>query len=305
MQAEMAALQPLVVGAVLIWAARVKLVGRGAALNVRRSALQPLLGDRFALPAYRLLGAAELVVGLLLLLPPVLGSAGRPVLGVGAVLATVLSAGFLGYLVYARIKVPESSCGCMSTRRAPVSVRSLVRAVGLIVASAAAIPAATGWWHAVGSHPLAGVVTVLVEAALVVVLSPEFDGAWLLPLRRVRVRMSHPLAHQPFEIPLTSTVEQMERSLAYRRVASLLVSDVREHWDEGDWRMVCYTARYGERTDTTAVFAVPRLRYAPEEVRVAFVDEVSGEVLISVDSHGEPVGAADAGHPVQESTLSS
>jgi hypothetical protein len=106
------------------------------------------------------------------------------------------------------------------------------------------------------------------------VLSAEFDPAWLVPLRRLRVRLSHPLAGTGFEVPLQSTVQQLQRSDAYRQVARLLVSDVREHWDEGEWRLLCYTARRDGRA-ATAVFAVPRLRYEPAAVRVALVDEAA------------------------------
>jgi hypothetical protein len=275
-----AALAPLLVGAVLVWAARVKLVGRGAELNARRLALSPLLGDRYALPAYRVLGAVELIVGILLIAPPALPAEA------GA--ATALSLGFLGYLGYARTVAPDSSCGCMSTRRSPVSTRSLVRAGLLILASALATAASTSWLTALGDHPLAGPTALLVGAAAVVALSPELDGAWLLPLRRLRVRWSHPLANQDFDVPLTSSVDQLQRSHACRMVAGLLRSDVREHWDEGDWRMVCYTARYGNRTDTIAVFAVPRLSYEPAAVRVAIVDDETGETLVSINSEAGP-----------------
>jgi hypothetical protein len=68
----------------------------------------------------------------------------------------------------------------------------------------------------------------------------------------------------------------------YRRVAPLLSSDVREHWDDEDWRMVCHSARYQGR-GATAVFAVPRLRYEPDAVRVAIVDDLTGVTLLNLE----------------------
>ncbi|GAB3957199.1 hypothetical protein GCM10027614_71980 [Micromonospora vulcania] len=114
-----AALQPLVVGAVLIWSARVKLVSPHAAQAANRSALAGLVGQRRALPAYRLLGGVEVTIGALLLLPPVLRAE--------ALAATALAVAFLGYLGYARRAAPTSSCGCLSARATPVSGRSLAR----------------------------------------------------------------------------------------------------------------------------------------------------------------------------------
>jgi hypothetical protein len=168
-----------------------------------------------------------------------------------------------------------------------VSWRAFARA-GMLAGACALIPwAATGWPAALAERPLGAAAILLAEAAALVALSAELDPVWLVPLRRLRLRLAHPLARtrslgpipaRPigggFEVPLQSTVQQLQRSEAYRRVARLLVSDVREHWDEGEWRMLCYTARQDGRP-TTAVFAVPRLRYEPDAVRVALVDEAS------------------------------
>jgi hypothetical protein len=50
----------------------------------------------------------------------------------------------------------------------------------------------------------------------------------------------------------------------------VLRSDVLESWDEGEWRILTYSAS-GESGPATAVFAVPRLRYEPDVVKVALV----------------------------------
>ncbi|MEU2614710.1 MauE/DoxX family redox-associated membrane protein [Micromonospora sp. NPDC007271] len=275
-----AALQPLVVGAVLIWSARVKLFSRHAAAAANRSALVRLLGQRRALPAYRVLGVVELTLGTLLLLPP------TPRLE--AVAATVLAVGFLGYLSYARRAAPTSSCGCLSARSAPVSGRSLARAALLVLAGGLAVISPGGWPAALSAQPLAGAAVLLVELAAVVALSPELDAAWLLPLRRLRARLTHPLRGGS-GVPLLATVQQLQLSDAYRRVAPLLSSDVREHWDDGDWRFVEHTARYQGRP-VTAVFAVPLAGREPDAVRVAVVDDATGQTLLTLPGTAPPAG---------------
>ncbi|MFJ6197412.1 MauE/DoxX family redox-associated membrane protein [Micromonospora sp. NPDC092111] len=273
-----AALQPLIVGAVLLWSARVKLFSRHAATAANRSALVRLLGQRRALPAYRLLGGVELTLGALLLLPPVLR--------LEAVAATVLAVGFLGYLTYARRAAPDSSCGCLSARPTPVSGRSLARAGLLVTAGGLAGLAPVGWATALTGRPLAGTAVLLAELAAVVALSPELDVAWLLPLRRLRARLTHPLRGGS-GVPLLATVHQLQLSDSYRRVAPLLRSDVREHWDDGDWRFVGHAALYQGRP-VTAVFAVPLADREPDAVRVAVVDDATGHTLLSLAGLTQP-----------------
>ncbi|HEX5596045.1 MAG TPA: MauE/DoxX family redox-associated membrane protein [Micromonosporaceae bacterium] len=265
------AVQPLLVGAVLIWAASIKLLSRQAPAAARRSALVPLLGERRALPAYRLLGGVELAIGALLLLPPVLRWE--------AVAATGLTVGFLAYLTYARRAAPNSSCGCLSSQPVPVTGRGLLRAGMLVLASLLATQAAVPGSVALLERPLPGTVFLLAEAALIVALSAELDALWLLPLRRLRVRLTHPLRGGT-GVPLLATVQQLQLSDAYRRAAPLLNSDVREYWDEGEWRMVCHTARYQGRP-ATVIFAVPRLWQDPAAVRAAIVDDATGATLWS------------------------
>ncbi|MFU8874542.1 MauE/DoxX family redox-associated membrane protein [Micromonospora sp. SL4-19] len=275
-----AALQPLVVGAVLVWSARVKLFSRHAAAAANRSALTRLLGQRRALPAYRLLGGVELSLGALLLLPP------APRLE--AVAATALAVGFLAYLTYARRVAPTSSCGCLSARPTPVTGRSLGRAGLLVVAGGLAVLSPGGWPTALVGRPLAGTAVLLAELASVVALSPELDTAWLLPLRRLRARLTHPLRGGS-GVPLLATVHQLQLSDAYRRVSPLLRSDVREHWDDGDWRFVGHAAHYQGRP-VTAVFAVPLADREPDAVRVAVVDDATGHTLLSLAGTPPPAG---------------
>ena len=274
-----AALQPLLVGAVLIWAAGVKLAHRHAADSARRSALARLIGERRAPAAYRLVGCVELSIGALLVLPPQWWAE--------AAAASMLAVGFLGYLGYAHRAAPDSSCGCLAAAPTPVSWRGFARAGALVAAGLLATVAAEHWLSTLAAHPLAGSATLLAEAAALVTLSPELDRVWLLPLRRLRARLTHPLTGGS-GVPLLASVQQLQQSAAYRRVAVLLRSDVREHWEEGDLRLVCYAARHQGRR-ATAVFAVPRLRYEPDAVRVALVDDATGAILLHIDSrHLDP-----------------
>lgn len=254
----LASTQQAVVGVVLLWASGFKLWHRDAAAVARRSVLAKLTGRRRVVGAYRAVGVVEGVVGLALLAPPALAVEGYA--------AAALSAGMLGYLAYGRWRAPESSCGCLSEKHTPVRGRGFARAGLLLVASVLAATATGTWLH----RPLATVALLVVEGAVIVSLSPELDHRWLIPLRRWRVRRSHPLANRAVEVPLESTVQQLWRSDAYRSVKEGLTSDVLDHWDEGEWRLLTFAARTPSGP-VTAVFAVPRTAYAPDTVRVALV----------------------------------
>jgi hypothetical protein len=260
----LAGAQPVLVGGVLAWAGAIKVFGRSAELAARRSALRRLVGTGRVFAVYRAVGGVELAVATLLVLPPA-----HPAKGIAAL---VLAVGMVGYLGYARFAAPESSCGCLGEKHTPVRTRSFARAGVLVLASGTAMFAMDWWPVPFLDRPLATVGLLAAEAALVVVLSPELDGVWLVPLRRLRLRISHPLAGRPFEIPLESTVQQLHRSAAYRAVADQLRSDLLDSWDEGEWRMLTYSTG-----PATAVFAVPRLKYDPAQVKVVLVDE---EVLV-------------------------
>jgi hypothetical protein len=262
-----ASVQPLFIGGTLLWSGGLKCFGRSARRTAERSALPSLVGEGRALVAYRLTGALELALAAVLVLPPAYAAE--------AVAAVVLGAGFLGYLAYAKVAAPDSSCGCLSKRRTPVTWRSFVRA-GLVTAAALLGTQADGWWA--GRLGAGTALLLAAEAAALLALSPEADGLWLLPLRRLRIRMRHPLADRSFEMPLESSLQQLLASPAYRQVSPLLRSGLRETWDEEDTRILCYTAEY-DGTAATAVFAVPLRHYSPEEIRVALVDESAESVL--------------------------
>ncbi|GAB3450258.1 MauE/DoxX family redox-associated membrane protein [Actinophytocola sediminis] len=261
--------QQFVLGGVLIWASTVKF-GRQAPAAARRSALRRLVGERYAVPAYRAVGVVELGLGSLLVLPPVLV--------VEAWLAVALSVGMVGYLTFAKLKAPDAGCGCLGDKQTPVRGRAFARA-GVLVAAGVLAAWGVAWWPvALADSPLAWLAVVVVEAAAVVALSPELDHRWLLPLRRWRVRLSHPLARVPRTIPLASSIQQLQHSDAYRSVVENLRSDLLDSWEEGDWRILTYSADQ-DGAKATAVFAVPLTAHRPADIRVALVPETDDALV--------------------------
>ncbi|CAM3510144.1 MauE/DoxX family redox-associated membrane protein [Stackebrandtia soli] len=270
-----AALQPVLLGAVLLWSACAKLFTRRGKIKANSLALAKLVGEARAPLAYRTVGAGEALLGALLLAPPVWM--------LEAVAAVSVSLGFIGYLAYARIAVPGASCGCMGAANTPITWRAFARAGWMLVASALAFTATAPWWTPFTTEPVGAIVVALAQAAVFVTLSPEFDGAWLVPLRRLKVRFTKPLGGGDDEtIPLDATVETLQRSELYPHVFGLMRSDVREYWDEGDVRIICYHARVDDR-DCTAVWAVPLHGDNPETIRVAFVDDETNETVLRFD----------------------
>lgn len=258
-----AAIQPLFLAVVFGWSGVAKLMaGRDLRGQVAGTALHRLLGGRKALAAYLAVGVTEVALAAALL-----GLAARA----PSLAAALLSVGFVGYLGYAVRSAPESSCGCLGAGQAPVSWRGFARALLLLTAAVVGATRAAAWW--IGPRPAVATCALLAaEAAAFVGLSPELDRLWLTPLRRLHVRLTHPLAGAPDVVPLQATVSLLLRSDAYRRAAPLLTSDVRETWDADDWRILCYTARADGRT-ATAVFAVPLAGSDPDRVRVSIVHE--------------------------------
>ncbi|HZX02859.1 MauE/DoxX family redox-associated membrane protein [Kribbella sp.] len=249
--------QPLLLGLILLWSAYAKFRSPDQA---DRTALPRLLGETRAKPAYLSVAGVETLIGLALLLPPVWA--------LEAFAAVALSVGFVGFLIYSKVVVPQASCGCAGKSAKPVGTRAIARALLLLATSVAATFAATGWWSAG-----AGLLVLVVEAAAFAMLSAELDRYWLLPLRRFRIRLSHPYAGTASgTTPLAATQRRVLLSPAYRAVDGLLRSDIHDYWDDDDWRFVSYAANYDGRR-ATAVFAVPHQDSAPESVRVAVVGD--------------------------------
>ncbi|MFC4011301.1 MauE/DoxX family redox-associated membrane protein [Nonomuraea purpurea] len=250
-----AASQPFVIAVFLTWSGLLKLFSRRMRAQAGRTALARLLGAARAIPAFRLVGLAELAVAAALLLPL---AGPRALVVPAAVAGALLSAGFLAYLTYARVAAPTSSCGCLGAHSRPIGVRGFTRAGLLLAASLLAIGA--------GPYPPLPAL-VLVEIAVLLALSEELDRHWLTPLRRLLVRLRRPLAMAaPQDVPLGTSLHLLYRSPAYCSASAQLTSDIRDTWDEDGVRFVVYGAR-----EHTAVFAIPLAGNDPGAVKVALV----------------------------------
>ncbi|MEV0160502.1 hypothetical protein B0I32_10898 [Nonomuraea fuscirosea] len=257
-----AASQPYVIAFFLLWAGLMKLLSRRMRAQAGQTALARLTGPARAVPVLRLVGLAEVAVATALLLPPTHLFDG--------VAAALLSAGFLAYLTYAHVAAPTASCGCLGTHAKPVDARSFARA-GLLLAAAlitVLLAAAPGLVPAVTLPGGLPEVVVLAEIAALLALSSELDRYWLVPLRRLLIRLRRPLALAPTgSVPLEASLHLLRRSPAYCSASAQLTSDVRDTWDEDGLRFVVYGAR-----DRTAVFAVPLVGDDPRAVKVALVN---------------------------------
>ncbi len=288
-------LAPLALAVLLGWTGGAKLLGRHTARQAADTALARLLpGDRTAALALRAVGALELVLAAALLVVPPSSVTLWPVAlwpvtlwPVTAAATAALGAGFAGYLAYAKVTAPQSSCGCASARHTPVTPRSFARA-GLVVAGGAGCAAAQApWWSAANHRPVAAAVVVIAFGVILVVTSSELDSRWLLPLRRARVRLfGHPLAGTAGEVPVAATVELLENSLAWQTMAPIVRSALADHWDSDGWRILRYsgvhTGADGPRP-VSVVFALDAnatLHTVTEPViRVSVVDEESQQAI--------------------------
>lgn len=245
--------QPLVVGAVLVLAGGFKVLSR-------------IAGSGRTAPGRRIVivvGVVELVCGAALLLPPLWLAE--------TIAAITLTAGSLVYLGY-------------STTSSAICPRAFARAGVLLLASVAMLRATAP--AAPAAHWSAAV-----ELAVIAALSPELDGYWLSPLRNLKERLTRPNVRRPDGLPLTVTIAQLRRSGVYGQISRLITSDMLEHWDDGDWRIVCYGALFrGEQV--SAIFAVPRLRFDPGAVRATLVNDSTGKAVLSLDPVSDPLAEA-------------
>ena len=127
---QVAAAQPLLIGLLLLWTSYGKLADPEEA---DKTALPKLVGENRAKPVYRAVGVIEAVLALALLSPPAWTAE--------VLAATTLGLGFTGYLVYAKVVVPEASCGCAGKSAKPVGYRSIARALLLTATAAIALTA--------------------------------------------------------------------------------------------------------------------------------------------------------------------
>ncbi|MFD4970779.1 MauE/DoxX family redox-associated membrane protein [Streptomyces sp. NPDC058424] len=275
-------LVPLVLAGLLGWTGAVKLFDRDTARRAPKTALARMLrsSERAAL-VLRGTGAVELLLAAGLLAVPA-----NPVPGAAT---AVLGAGFLGYLGYGRALAPESSCGCSANEDTPITWRAFARAALVLVGGATVVVAHGAWWSTLTERPGGSLVFLAVAVAVLVALSVDLDRWWLLPLRRLRLRVfGHPLfGSEPGEhVPVAASVELLENSLAWQTAFPVVRSGLLDHWEEDGWRILLYSGVYITRENARPVSVVFALdatagRDTPGDpvVRVSFIDANTGESL--------------------------
>ncbi|MDI5973649.1 hypothetical protein POF50_030650 [Streptomyces sp. SL13] len=277
-------LAPLALGVLLIATGVGKAFGRQVARQAAGTVLVRVLNDgRRATLVLRATGVAELVIAA--------GLLAAPTTVVPAVAGTALGVGFVGYLGYARVTAPESSCGCTARDNGPVSWRSFVRA-GLVVAGGAfAIAARSAWWTQADRHPVTAVAFLAVTAALLVAVSRDLDHLWLTPLRKARIKVfGHPLTAAAADVPVAASVQLLERSLAWTAASPVVRSGLIDHWEADGWRFLQYSGVHetpqGGARPVTVLFSLDphdTIDTAPSPaVRVTLIDDISDE-LVDVD----------------------
>lgn len=244
----LADLAPFLLGGLLGWTGAQKAFGRDLRRQAADSALVKILNDlglgglERTVLALRSVGFVELAVAAALL--------AVPTSTVPAVAVVLLGLGFLGYLGYARAKAPGSSCGC-TAGPAPIGVRSFVRAGLVVVGGLAALAASAPWWEAMTAAPSGSSAVVLGAVIVAGALTSDLDHLWLLPLRRLRLRLfGNPLAAGAYPsgraVPLAASMELLYTSLAWQAATPLVRSGLVEHWDADGWRILRYTGSYPE-----------------------------------------------------------
>ncbi|MET8009382.1 MauE/DoxX family redox-associated membrane protein [Streptomyces sp. NPDC005271] len=276
------AFAPLLLAGLLGPAGAAKLFGRGTARQAAGTALARLLrGGGRAAAALRVLGAVELLLAAALMALPATWAPGAA--------AAVLGAGFLGYLGYARAAAPGSSCGCTAHDAAPVAWGAFVRAGAVLTGGLAAALAQQPWWSVATRRPGAALCCILVTAAALAALSAGSGRRWLVPLRRLRLRLAgHPLAgtRAPAAVPVAATVELLENSRAWRHASPVVRSGLLDHWDDGGWRILQFAGVHGGGEAARpvlvlfAVDAAASLEAVREPaVRVSVIDAESGAAV--------------------------
>lgn len=271
---HLAAAQALVVAAVILWAGLWKTTFPRAHAAARRSALARILrGEQRAVSAHVALGVCEMTVAILLLALP-----SARTLAVG--LATLLTLGFVGYLILAWRIDPQAPCACMGGRTTTtISWDALLRAGALLVMSLAGWPVREFWGAALLAAPL--VVPVLaLEVGLLWALSPEFGGAGvsIIPqLRRtLRLRLDPTCARARQDI---AAIERaLQSAEAYRGLRPTLGART-DAWREGCWDYIAYSTLY-DRQAATVVFTAP-VFFDPREVSAAVVSDADNSVLLT------------------------
>lgn len=276
-----AGVQPLLVGAILLWAGMPKLLSSGVAETVGSSALTLLLnGEKRAVVTYRVTGIMEIGVAALLLLPPFW----KWEMG----LAVALAGAFVAYLLYSHKVAPERPCGCLGGFGSEVAIswRGLTRAGLLVLFGVLGLMAQSFWFAALAFGAPWSFGIIVLEMALLLILSPELDKVWTRYTRRALWRLrARRIDYASAEAPFEKTLRRLKGSEPFGTLSGILRSGPRDWWREGAWSFLSFDAEY-EGSIATAVFAVP-VREDPDWIRAAVVNEADGTILFSVGPGGD------------------
>jgi hypothetical protein len=262
--------QALVLGAVFAWAGVWKVFSPQAHKLARQSALVKLLpGPGMAQAFHVAVGISEIIVAVLLLLPPERWWATR--------LASALAVGFLAYLALVWKVAPEKPCACMGGRATQISRRSVARAGGILLLTALAWTARAYWGASLVVAPWLGLV-ILAELLALWVISPEFGSLGVSLERRLvraaRLRLNPSCEGITLDWPRLET--ELQRTGHYSELARYISSPA-DRWREECVGFIAYHARF-ENQSATAVFTFPVL-YDSAAVAAALVDDASHVVL--------------------------
>lgn len=268
--AQIADVQALVLGVLFLWAGAWKVFFPKAHEVARNSALSALLPTRgMAQAAHVAVGASEIVVAALLLVPPHRWWA--------SYLASALAVGFLAYLALAWRVAPEKTCSCMAGRPSRVSKRSGARACVILVLSLLAWPAQAYWGATLLISPWL-ILVVVVELLMLWALSPELTGFGVALQRRffrdARLRLNPTCSG--IAVDWAQVENQLQGTSQYHALASY-IEGPSDRWLEDCAGFIAYAAVY-DRQPVTAIFTFPVL-FDPSEVAAALVDDSSNAVV--------------------------
>ncbi|HEX8035463.1 MAG TPA: MauE/DoxX family redox-associated membrane protein [Ktedonobacterales bacterium] len=277
---QIAAIQPLVIGALFAWAGIWKVLSPQARGLVVQSALGKLLPIPWvARAAHLAVGIGEIIVaGALLAVPPARWWAVRA--------ASVFAVGFFVYLGVAWRVAPERPCACMGGRTSRISRKSLARAATVLMMTLLGWLSTEYWGNAIVAAPLV-ILVVGAEVGVLWLLSPEFGDVGPRLGKQLALRLSRssgrPLDPECSRVPLDwDTLERHLRGTALFRQLVPQTGNRSDAWSEGCWRFMTFGADFQGRV-ATAVFAVPAL-FDPHAVSASLVDDADGTVLERIAS---------------------
>lgn len=215
---------------------------------------------------------AETLLGVALLVTAGSFGAGTPagtIRGATALLFLILA----GALHELRSRRPEASCGCFGDlSQAPVSWRTLARAVLLAVAAIATIGAPPLRTPASHGQVWLLLATGVAELAVLAALSPEIG--------ELMVRLGYSEPCEVRRVPVSRTLAALRSSSQWRKYRrTLAAAEPSDVWRESCWRYVVFPGTSDGRP-VDVVFAV-YLRQRRPPVRAAVVDAATEERLAS------------------------